>query len=284
MRNLLNFFLKYSSWLVLVFFIVVSCALLFSRNPYQRHVWLTSAGTLSGSVYDAANNVTGYFNLREINEDLQRRTASLEAEVVELRRQLVVYRQAALRDSLAVDPGTSRFRFVIASVINNSVSRPFNYITIDKGEADGIRPEMGVMDQNGIVGVVNVVSPHYARVISLLNPNFRLSCKIKGGEVFGSLVWDGKEPGEALLEELPKHTKLHKGDTIVTSGYSAVFPEGIPVGVVLGKARGGDDNFFTLRIRLFTDFNSLSTVKIISNTDIEEIKAVEADTNQSQEQ
>ncbi|MDE5634177.1 MAG: rod shape-determining protein MreC, partial [Muribaculaceae bacterium] len=151
MRNLLNFFLKYSSWLVLAFFIVVSCVLLFSRNPYQRHVWLTSAGTLSGAVYDAANNVTGYFNLREINDDLQRRTASLEAEVVELRRRLAVYQQAALRDSLAADPETSRFRFIIASVINNSVSRPFNYITIDKGAADGIRPEMGVMDQNGIV-------------------------------------------------------------------------------------------------------------------------------------
>ena len=284
MRNLLNFFLKYSSWLVLAFFIVVSCVLLFSRNPYQRHVWLTSAGTLSGAVYDAANNVTGYFNLREINDDLQRRTASLEAEVVELRRRLAVYQQAALRDSLAADPETSRFRFIIASVINNSVSRPFNYITIDKGETDGIRPEMGVMDQNGIVGVVNVVSPHYARVISLLNPNFRLSCKVKGGEVFGSMVWDGKSPGEALLEELPKHTRFRKGDTIVTSGYSAVFPEGIPVGVIMGNARGEDDNFFTLRIRLFTDFNSLSTVKIISNTDIDEIKAVEAESRQSQEQ
>lgn len=284
MRNLLNFFLKYSSWLVLAFFIVVSCVLLFSRNPYQRHVWLTSAGTLSGAVYDAANNVTGYFNLREINDDLQRRTASLEAEVVELRRRLAVYQQAALRVSLAADPETSRFRFIIASVINNSVSRPFNYITIDKGETDGIRPEMGVMDQNGIVGVVNVVSPHYARVISLLNPNFRLSCKVKGGEVFGSMVWDGKSPGEALLEELPKHTRFRKGDTIVTSGYSAVFPEGIPVGVIMGNARGEDDNFFTLRIRLFTDFNSLSTVKIISNTDIDEIKAVEAESRQSQEQ
>lgn len=282
MRNLLNFILRFSSWFVFAFFVVVSCLLLFSRNPYQHHVWLTSAGAVSGGVYDAANNVTGYFNLREINEDLQRRTASLEVEVVALRGQLNRYRQAAIQDSLAVDSVASRFKFIIAKAINNSVSKPYNYVTIDKGSADGIRPEMGVMDQNGIVGVVNVVSPHYARVISLLNPNFRLSCKIHGGEAFGSLVWDGKNSREALLEELPKHTRFRKGDTIVTSGYSAVFPEGIPVGIVMGNARGSDDNFFTLRVRLLTDFTALSTVKIISNTDIEEIKQVEADTRQNE--
>lgn len=277
MRNLLNFLVRFSSWFVFAFFVVLSCIMLFSRNPYQHHVWLTSAGAVTGGVYDAANNVTGYFNLRDINSDLQRRTADLEAEVVALRRQLSVCRNALMQDSLSVDSVSSKFRFIIANVINNSVSKPYNYVTIDKGSADGISPEMGVMDQNGIVGVVNVVSPHYSRVISLLNPNFRLSCKIRGGEAFGSLVWDGKSPREALLEELPKHTRFAKGDTIVTSGYSAVFPEGIPVGVVLGNARGSDDNFFTLKVRLLTDFTALSTVKVISNTDLVEIRKVESE-------
>jgi rod shape-determining protein MreC len=142
---------------------------------------------------------------------------------------------------------------------------------------------MGVMDQNGVVGVVNVVSDHYARIISLLNPNFRLSCKLRGSDSFGSLVWDGNDPTTAILEELPKHTHFHKGDTIVTSGYSAVFPEGIPVGVIVGKARGADDNFFTLRIKLLTDFTALSTVKVISNTDLEEIRSIETDANPSGE-
>lgn len=277
MRNVLNFLLRYSSWIVLAFFVALSCIMLFRRNPYQHHVLLTSANAFSGGVYSVASNVTGYFNLREINEDLQRRTASLEAEVVSLRAQVASYRNAILQDSLAVNPATSRFKFIIANAINNSVSHPYNYVTIDKGSAQGIRPEMGVMDQNGIVGVVNVVSKNYARVISLLNPNFRLSCKVHDGDAFGSLVWDGKNPREAILEELPKHTKFRKGDTIVTSGFSAVFPEGIPVGVVMGRAHGNDDNFFTLRIRLLTDFSALSTVKVISNTDLVEIRKLEAE-------
>ncbi|MDE6125710.1 MAG: rod shape-determining protein MreC, partial [Muribaculaceae bacterium] len=222
-------------------------------------------------------NVPGYFSLRAINEDLQRRQADLEEEVASLRVQLRSAREALAQDSLASIDSLRQFRFIVATAISNSVTRPYNYITLDKGEADGLQPEMGVMDQNGVVGVVNVTGKHHARVISLLNPNFRLSCKLRGSDAFGSLVWDGKSPDQALLEELPKHTRFHKGDTIITSGYSAMFPEGIPVGTVIGSARGEDDNFFTLRVRLLTDFTALSTVKVISNRDIVEIRQVETD-------
>lgn len=277
MRNLLDFIVRFSSWFVFAFYAVVSCALLFDRNPYQHHVWLTSAGSVAAGVYDVSNNVTGYFSLRSINEDLQRRQADLEEEVAALRTQLRTAREALAQDSLAAIDSVRQFRFIVATAISNSVTRPYNYITIDKGEADGLQPEMGVMDQNGVVGVVNVTGKHHARVISLLNPNFRLSCKLRGSDAFGSLVWDGKSPREALLEELPKHTRFHKGDTIITSGYSAMFPEGIPVGTIIGSARGEDDNFFTLRIRLLTDFTALSTVKVISNREIADIKGVEVD-------
>lgn len=279
MRNLLNFLLRYSSCFVFLLFTVISCVLLFRRNPYQHHVWMTTAGTVTAGLYDATSNVTGYFNLRDINSDLQRRTTDLEGEVVSLRQQLARYEQQVLADSLRREPAQSRFGFIIASVINNSVSKPYNYVTIDRGASSGIAPEMGVMDQNGIVGVVNVVSDGYARVISLLNPNFRLSCKLRQGDAFGSLVWDGRSPHEALLEELPKHSRYRVGDTIVTSGYSAVFPAGIPVGVIMGNEHGADDNFFTLRIRLFTDFTALSTVKVISNKDIAEIRRIETESD-----
>ncbi len=277
MRNLLDFIVRFSSWFVFAFYAVVSCALLFDRNPYQHHVWLTSAGSVAAGVYDVSNNVTGYFSLRAINEDLQRRQADLEEEVAALRTQLRTAREALAQDSLAAIDSVRQFRFIVATAISNSVTRPYNYITLDKGEADGLQPEMGVMDQNGVVGVVNVTGKHHARVISLLNPNFRLSCKLRGSDAFGSLVWDGKSPREALLEELPKHTRFHKGDTIITSGYSAMFPEGIPVGTIIGSARGEDDNFFTLRIRLLTDFTALSTVKVISNRESADIKGVEVD-------
>lgn len=251
---------------------------MFQKNPYQHHVYLSSAGAVASGVYGVTSNFTGYIGLRDINEDLQRRNASLEAEVIALRQQTRELRQMILQDSLRGLDSVGKFNFVIASVINNSVTRPYNYITIDKGSADGITPEMGVMDQNGVVGVTNLVSEHHSRILSLLNPNFRLACKLRGNDAFGSLVWDGKKTSEAVLEDLPKQVKFHKGDTIITSGYSAMFPEGIPVGVVMGTARGRDDNFHTLRIKLFTDFTTLSTVKVISNRDLEEIKEVEADT------
>ena len=281
MRNLLSFFLKYSAWFVFTFYVVISSWLLFTKNPFQHHVYLTSAGAVASGVYEVTSKVTSYVGLRDINEDLQWRNAALEAEVIMLRDQTRKLSQALLQDSLRSLDSIGKFRFVIASVINNSVIRPHNYITIDKGASDGIGPEMGVMDQNGVVGVTNVVSDHHARVISLLNPNFRLSCKLRGNDAFGSLVWDGKSPSEALLEELPRQVKFQQGDTIITSGYSAMFPEGIPVGIVMGSTRGEDDNFHTLRIRLLTDFTTLSTVKVISNRDIVEIKEVEADDNTS---
>ena len=282
MRNLLNFFIRYSAWFVFTAYFVVSCYLLFQKNPYQHHVCLTSAGTVASGIYDVTSNITGYINLRDINEDLQRRNAALESEVIALRHQARLLCQNIMQDSLKRVDSLSRFDFVIASVINNSVIRPYNFITINKGSADGIAPEMGVMDQNGVVGVTNVVSAHHARIISLLNPNFRLSCKLRGNDAFGSLVWDGKSPSEAILEELPKQVKFKTGDTIITSGYSAMFPEGIPVGVILGSTRGEDDNFHTLRIQLLTDFTTLSTVKVISNRDIVEISQVETDNNASE--
>lgn len=282
MRNLLNFFIRYGAWFLFVFYAAISCFLLFQRNPFQHHVYLTSANAVVSGVYDVAANVTGYINLRDINADLQRRTADLESEVIALREHNRSLSQQLLQDSLRTTDSLGRFRFILATVVNNSVVNPYNYITVNKGRLDSIQPEMGVMDQNGVVGVVNTVSDHHARIISLLNPNFRLSCKLRGNDAFGSLVWDGKSPYEAILEELPKQVRFHKGDTIITSGYSAVFPEGIPVGTIIGSTRGEDDNFNTLRIKLLTDFSTLSTVKVISNRDIADIRQAETDLQPAQ--
>ncbi|MDE6317110.1 MAG: rod shape-determining protein MreC [Muribaculaceae bacterium] len=280
MRNLFDFLIKYSTWFVFSFYVIVSCIFLFDKNPYQHHIYMTSAGKLSAGIYDLAHNFTSYFSLRETNQELQVQNARLEEELISMKAQLQIYKERYYADTMTVPEPLLPYRFIIASVINNSVHKPYNYITIDKGTTDGIQPEMGVIDQNGIVGVVNIVGDHYSRLISLLNPNFRLSCKVKGNEAFGSLVWDGKDPQTALLEELPRHTIYTDGDTVVTSGYSAMFPEGIPVGIVVGNEKTIDDNFYTLRIKLLTDFSRLSTVRVISSSISDEIKQVEADTNQ----
>lgn len=275
MRELFDFFIRNSKWFVYAIFVVASCMLLFQGNPYQHHVFLTSANSVSSTVYEVSNNVTSYFNLRDINEDLNRRNAALEKEVINLREKLQNYAEKEFTDTLVPDNDVDHFDFIVAHVINNSISRPYNYITLDKGAADGVKAELGVIDQNGIVGIVSVVGQRSARVISLLNPKLRLSCKIKNSDHFGSLVWDGNDPTVALLEELPRHTVYNPGDTIVTSGYSAVFPPGLPVGIILDDDRDHNENFFTLKVRLFADFTALGNVQIITNNYSEEIAALE---------
>ncbi|MDE6061185.1 MAG: rod shape-determining protein MreC [Duncaniella sp.] len=277
MSELLKFFVKYSSWFLFVIYLVAGLALLFSNNPFQHHIYLSSANVVASGIYRASNNVTSYFSLRDINEDLQTRISDLELENYRLNSVIRAYQEQLYADTMTVDSALTRYHFLIAHVINNSINHSHNYITIEKGRLDGIEPEMGVIDQNGIVGIVNVVGDHTARLISVLNPYLRLSCKVKGEEQVGSLVWDGRDPGEAILEELPKHAKFVKGDTIVTSGYSSVFPEGVPVGTILSGSRDREDNFYTLRIKLFTDFSTLSTVRVIRDKMKDELSVVEKD-------
>lgn len=278
MKEFFDFFRRYSKWLVLTAYIVLSCFLLFNSDPYRHHLYLTSASTLSGSLYKVGHNITSFFSLREVNSDLNHRNAVLEAEVVNLREEINRMRLAGFSDTMPTPDGVAHFDFIVANVINNSIHHAQNYATLDKGSLDGVRPEMGVIDHSGVVGTVSQVGPHYSRVISLLNPNFRLSCKIKSSDNFGSLVWDGLDPSEALLEELPRHTVFQPGDTVVTSGYSAVFPPGLPVGVILPDNSQHKENFFTLRIKLFADFSRLSNVQIVRNNNQDEIRAVETNT------
>ena len=276
MNELVAFFLRHSKWFVFTFLVVISCMLLFRDDPYRQHIYLTSAGRLATTAYKSANNVTSYFNLHSINEDLNRRNAELQSEISRLQERIELLSEQGYTDTLALDSGVMPFEFIVAHVINNSVSHPYNYITINKGSRDGIRPELGVVDHNGVVGIVSNVGQNSARVISLLNPHFRLSCKLKRTDYFGSLVWDGNSPEEAMLEELPRHTVFQAGDTIVTSGYSAVFPAGLPVGIVIDDNTDHNQNFFKLRVKLLTDFTTLGNVQVVVNNQADELKSLRA--------
>ncbi len=277
MRNLLDFLIKYSSWFLYMFYIVLGCVFLFDRNPYQHHVFMTSAGSVSATVYNTANGFTSYFNLHDINADLQRQNADLQSELLAMRDELRSLQEKYYGDTMVTITPLNKCEFIIASAINNSVHQPKNYITINKGANDGIKPEMGVVDQNGVVGIVSNVTDHYARVISLLNPDFSLSCKVAKSDAFGSLTWELDRDGydTAELREIPRHVVCHRGDTIVTSGFSAVFPEGIPVGVISDADENNKGNFKNLRVKLFTDFTKLATVRVISNAHLDELKRVE---------
>lgn len=271
MLNLIRFFIKngpFFTWLILT---VVSIILLCQQNPYHRSVWLSSANVISGTVYETADNVSSYFGLRKINEDLLARTGQLETENLRLKQLIREY-----EDVITLEKDTVfKYKYTIAHVVSNSINQAENYLTLDKGSLDGISQDQGVADQNGVVGIISKVAPHYSLVISLLNPNLRLSVSLKNDESYGSLWWDGKNPRYALLEDLPRTVKFEKGDTVVTTSYSTSFPEGVPVGTVdASYDQAENNNFLTLRIKLFTDFNRIHDVHVIDNVDSEEIQSL----------
>lgn len=263
MRNILNFILKYSRWFVFVIYASISIILLVVNKNYQQSIYLTSANVVTGSVYETWSAVTGYFHLKSINESLQARNAELQNEVLNLSSRLREY-QAALSDTIPTPTG-ERFDYVAAGVVNNNTHHPLNYFTINRGARDGVATGMGVVDQNGVVGIVNVAGPKMARVISLLNEKQHFSVKIKGTTFVGSFWWKGGDPNIGYVEEVPRHATYQIGDTIVTSGYSTAFPEGIPVGVIVSKVNARDNSFFTFRIRLASDFRTINAVRVIKD-------------------
>lgn len=225
---------------------------------------MSSANRVTGSLYGVSSEITGYFNLKEINRDLEENNARLENEVLNLRHQLAELRTLH-SDTLDFSDSNIRYDYIPATVINNNVRHPKNYFSINRGSEDGIKIGQGVVDHNGVVGIVNVTGKKTARVISLLNESQRFSVKLKNTNYIGSLVWKGGDPAIAYMEEVPRHTKFHVGDTVVTSGFSLSFPSDIPVGTVMNRIKGSDDNFYILKVRLTPDFKNLSTVRVIKD-------------------
>jgi rod shape-determining protein MreC len=207
-----------------------------------------------------------YLRLREENRNLFERNGLLELEILDLEQQLETLKVAQFSyDSVMPDSIAGRYHYTAARVVNSSVIRLSNYLTIDRGARDGIRPDMGVVSTQGIVGIVSTVSEHFSVVIPLLNPKSRISCKLKNGDYYGSLSWDGRDAQYANLEELPNHVEFQKGDTVVTSGFSAIFPPGIQAGTVVEMDNARNHNFYSLRVKLATDFQRLKSVRVIRN-------------------
>lgn len=263
MRNLLNFIIRFSSWFVFAFLAATSCVLIVRGNTYQQSVYLTSANAVTSGVNSAVSEVDAYFGLRDANRRLEEENAKLQAEVFNLRND-IAYLSTQIPDTTHTH-AADRFGYVAATVINNSTRFPRNYFTINKGRADGVEPGMGVANHDGVVGIVNVVGEHTARVISVLSRGQNFSVRLNGSEFVGSLTWRGNDPTVAVMEEVPRHARFHIGDTVVTSGFSTTFPEGIPLGTVISRVRGRDENFFTLKVRLAPNFRTLGAVRVISD-------------------
>ena len=274
MRNLLNFLFRYNHCIVFVLLQGVSFLLLFSFNNYQHSRFFTSANAFVGKIYEATRAVTGYFDLQRQNEVLMERNIWLEQQLLLADKRLKEMEEANTT-SWPAETTTTMFQSYKAGVIKNSLNRADNYITLNQGSLAGIKPDMGVIGPNGVVGIVYKTSPHYSLVISLLSSKSNLSCKIAGNEYFGFLQWEGGDSRYAYLKDLPRHAEFSIGDTIVTSGFSIVFPQGMMVGVIEEANDTNDGLSFLLKIKLATDFGKLRNVHVLAREGIEEQKLLE---------
>ncbi|MDD7596686.1 MAG: rod shape-determining protein MreC [Prevotella sp.] len=266
MRNLIEFLAKHHHWFVFILLEAISFTLLFRYNSYQNSVWFSSANVVTGKVYEWSSQLEKFFSLATVNQHLTQRNLALEQKVVELSEKLTAVTKDSSYVKADVTQQLSQFKQIPAKVVSNSLKDVNNLITIDKGSVDGVRKDMGVVSGTGVVGIVYLVSSHYAVVIPLLNTKSNVSCKIENRDYFGFLNWQGGSTNQAFLDDIPRHARFKLHENIVTSGYSSVFPPGILVGKILHVYNSPDGVSYRLCVKLATDFSTLRDVSVIDNT------------------
>ena len=272
MHNLTEFLAKHNHWFVFLVLEVVSMVLLFRYNSYQGSVWFSSANAVTGKVYEWDSAVESYFSLSGVNSQLTQRNAFLEQQVRMLDdsiARLTRSQEAAVTRLSSMVPFQG-CRLIPAKVVANMVNRYDNLITIDKGSADGVKRDMGVVCGMGVVGIVYLVSEHYSIVIPALNSHSNISCTIQRRGYFGYLRWRGGSSQLAYLEDVPRHAHFKLGDNVVTSGYSSVFPPGVMVGKVLHVFNSADGLSYRVQVKLSTDFARLRDVCLVDDSALQE--------------
>lgn len=270
MHNLIEFLAKYNHWFLFILLEVANFVLLFQYNSYQGSVYFSTANVVAGKVYEWNSAVETFFSLTKVNQELTHRNVYLEHQVKQLSDELV----AATKDSLSLKrvqlSMLSNYRLMPAKVVDNSVDRRDNLLTIDKGEADGVRKDMGVVCGTGVVGIVYLVSRHYSVVIPVLSSQSNISCAIQGRGYFGYLHWPGGVSDRAFVDDIPRHAHFKLYDDVVTSGYSSVFPPGVHVGKILHVYNSRDGLSYRLEVKLSTDFGNLRDVCVIDDAAMKE--------------
>ncbi len=270
MKNLLAFLEKYHNWFLLVILEVISFVLLFQYNNYQGSVWFSSANAIVGKVYTVDSFVRSFFSLTKVNEELTLRNFYLERQIAQLRRLYAEQTGDTVKSFQSQMKLIKQFEVVPAKIVSNSINKPNNLITIDKGTADGIKSEMGVVCGNGLVGVVYLTSHHFSIVMPILNVKSRISCTIRNRGYFGYLCWDGRDASIAYVEDVPRHARFNRGDWVETSGFSSIFPPGVLVGQIIEVYNSRDGLSYKLKVRLSTDFGNLRDVCVITDRSIVE--------------
>lgn len=269
MRNLLDFLSRHNHWFVFLILETLSLVLLFKYNTYQGSVWFTSANAVAGKMYEWDSQVGQYFALTEVNRKLTDRNIYLEREVEMLREQVLKTNKDTTLVERIQHNVMRDFETIPAKVVSSSLNKANNLITIDKGYADGVRKDMGVVCGQGIVGIVYLTNEHYSVVIPVLNAQSNISCTIRGRGYFGYMRWYGGSPETAYVEDIPRHAHFRLGDFVVTSGYSSVFPPGIVVGRIKHVYNSDNGMSYRLNITLATDFTRLRDVSVINDREMD---------------
>lgn len=270
MKNLIAFILKYHHWFVFLLLEAISAVLLFQYNSYQGSVWFSSANFVAGKVYEWGSEVESFFALTKVNEELTQRNTYLEHQVAQLSGKLSeISGDSAFLHSSQLQM-LSQYKLIPAKVVTNEVSKRDNLLTINKGEADGVHKDMGVVSGTGVVGIVYMASAHYSIVIPVLSAQSNISCTIQNRGYFGYLHWNGGPINLAYVDDVPRHAHFRRGDNIVTSGYSSIFPEGIMVGKVGTVFNSTDGLSYRVQVKLSTDFGRLRDVCVIADDSMKE--------------
>ncbi|MGY0393375.1 rod shape-determining protein MreC [Bizionia sp. KMM 8389] len=267
MQQIIKFFLRNKTFLLYLLLLFIAIVFTIQSHSYHKSKFINSANLITGGVYNSANNLSVYFNLESQNRLLQEENARLNSTL----HTPVASNNSFITDSVynGVD-----FKFTPAQVIKNSYSATNNVLTINKGKRDSIKQDYGVITPKGILGIIDQTSHKFATVLSILNTNIKISAQLKNTNHFGSLMWDTKSPQIVQLNEISKIAPIKKGDTIITSGRSVIFPKGIPVGTVKDFRLDNAENFYTIDVLLFNDMTNIEYVYIIENVDKTELNSL----------
>ncbi|MFV7235456.1 MULTISPECIES: rod shape-determining protein MreC [Flavobacterium] len=264
MQQIFNFIFKNSNRLLFLLLLGISLLLTIQSHSFHRSKIISSANFLTGGVYEKINSVNEYLNLKTQNDALALENAALKSQLFNRKDTTAVPKLDSLKGVKAKD-------IIVSKVIHNSYNVHENYLTLNSGELQGVKTDMGVINSLGIVGIIDNTSPHYSTVISILNKKSQINAKIKKSNHFGSLIWNGKSTGFVQLIDVPRLAAIRKGDTIVTGGQSVIFPENINIGTISKIYTDNQTNYYTLDIKLFNDMTNLGHVYIIKSKDREEL-------------
>ena len=276
MDKIFQFLYKHLHWIVFIVLEIICFVLLFSYNSFQGSVYLSTANEVTARLLNGKDKMTTYFGLADKNRILAEQNAQLQQRILELEMKNVYYRLDSLSEAETIKRiHRSGYNITPAQIIDKSINKMDNYFTIDRGTADGVAPDMGVMGVDGVVGVVYKCTEHYSLVMPLLNSYSSISCKVLGSKDFGYLQWSGGDSRYAMLYDVPRYSNVAEGDTIVTSGNSSYFPEGVMVGTVVEAYPSVDGLYMTLKLQLSTPFSQLEHAFVVRKMDAEELAALQ---------